>query len=181
MLRAVFAPRVIHELKLSFQLTVRKPPARLCNLPVVLFCGFELQLNPPSRPDNVEVARTSVAIILTCVVQLQRQVLVERMTDAATKTITGPNVQTPVVKHFVGDKPGEFFLIYLEWMLELHAISIAPGLDLRRAPASFEPTSISDSEFACRNPDGRAERYPIFRPMPTVWRPRLPMEIKRIE
>ena len=32
----------------------------------------ESQLNPPGRPDNVEVARTSAAIILTRIVQLQR-------------------------------------------------------------------------------------------------------------
>src|ERR1700730_9540683 len=103
------------------------------------------------------------------------------MTDAANKTITGPNMQTPIVKHFVGNKPGKFFLSYLEWMLNLHPISIAPGIDLRLAPASFEPTSISDSEFAYGNPDGCAERYPILRLMPTVWRPRLPMKIKSRE
>jgi hypothetical protein len=103
------------------------------------------------------------------------------MTDAAAKTITRPNVQTPVVKHFVGNKPGKFFLIYLEWMLDLQAIPIAPGIDLRMAPASFEPISIRDNEFAYGNPDGAAERYPIFRLMPAVWRPRLPMKIKRME
>src|SRR5205807_337114 len=103
------------------------------------------------------------------------------MTDAAAKTITGPDVQTPIVKHFVGNKPGKFFLVYLEWMLDLHSISIAPGTDLRRAPAPFEPISIRDSEFACRNPHGGAERRPIFRLMPAVWWPRLPMKIKRIE
>src|SRR5260221_1265831 len=107
--------------------------------------------------------------------------LVERMTDAAAKTITGPNVETSIVKYFVGNKPGKFLLIYLEWMLDLQAISIAPGIDLRLAPAAFEPISISDSEFANRNPDGGAERRPILRLMPTVWRPRLPMKIKRSE
>src|SRR2546422_7887369 len=103
------------------------------------------------------------------------------MTDSAAQTITGPNVQTPIVKHFIGNEPGKLFLIYLEWMLDLQAIPIAPGFDLRRAPAPFERISIRDSEFACRNPHGGAERRPIFRLMPTVWRPRLPMKIKRIE
>src|SRR6266853_875550 len=101
------------------------------------------------------------------------------MTDAAAKTITGPNVQTPIVKNFVGNKPGKFFLIDLEWMLDLQAISIAPGVDLRLAPASFEPISIRDSEFACRKPDGTAECCSIFRLMPPVWRPRLTMKVKR--
>src|SRR5882724_3879804 len=103
------------------------------------------------------------------------------MTDAHAKTITGPNVQTPIVKNFAGNKTGKFFLIYLEWMLDLQAISIAPGLDLRLAPASFEPTSIRDSEFACRNTNGGAERCPVFRLMSSVWRPRLPMKIRRVE
>src|SRR5258705_6576148 len=98
---------------------------------------------------------------------------VESMTDAAAKTIPGPNVQTPIVEHFVGNKPGKLFLIHREWMLDLGAISVAPGIDLRFAPASFEPISIRDSKFPHRNPNRSAERCSIFILMLPVWRSRL--------
>src|SRR5258708_28261958 len=103
------------------------------------------------------------------------------MTDAAAKTITGPNVQTPIVKNFVGNKPGKCFLIDLEWMLDLQAISIAPGVDLRLAPASFEPISIRDSEFPFRKPDGTAECGSIFRLMPPLWSPHLTTQFIRTD
>src|SRR5437870_13630214 len=103
------------------------------------------------------------------------------MTDAGTESITGPNVQTPVVEHFVRDKPGELFLIYGEGVLDLQTISIAPGVHLRTALAPLKPIAFDQSEFVNRNTKRRAQREPVFNLVPPVWRPGLATKIEKIE
>ena len=73
--------------------------------------------------------------------------LVERMGDAGAETITRPNVQAPVIKNLIENKPGELLLVQVEWMFELQSLAITPGVSLRLAPTVLEPVSIGNGEF----------------------------------
>jgi len=68
----------------------------------------------------------------------------------------------PVVKDFVRDIPGELRFLNRERMLDLAANAIAPGIDLRLAPAALEPVTLDQRELAGRKAQSRAQSKPVF-------------------
>ena len=98
-----------------------------------------------------------MAIVLAHVIQIECQVFVERMTDTGRKPIARPDMQTPVVENFVRNKPGERFFVYREWVFNLQAISVAPGVDLRGAFAPLKPIAFCQREFMDWETNRRAE------------------------
>jgi hypothetical protein len=66
-----------------------------------------LRLDSPRRANNVYIAGHAVAVILTQVIKLGREVFIECFAYADRKPIAHPGIETPIVEHFIGDKETE--------------------------------------------------------------------------
>src|SRR6266550_1488466 len=102
------------------------------------------------------------------------------MIGAKRKPVAHPIVLAPVIKHFVCDIAGELRVVDLEWMFELHAVAITPGINLRRAPAALNPVAIDQGELLNRKAHYRTQRQPFFAFRLAVGRARFAMKIERI-
>src|SRR2546423_7933399 len=115
-----------------------------------------LELESQRRADDVDVSRLAAAIVLPHVVKLAGDVLVEGVARADGCPVAYPVVHGPVIKDLVRNEPDEFRFLDLEWMLQPHAIAIAPRIDLRLAPSPLEPTAIAERELSAWPLKGRA-------------------------
>src|SRR5882762_2952680 len=66
-------------------------------------------------------------------------------------------------------------------MFQLNAVAIAPGINLRRAPAPFEPVAFDQRELLKRVTNRRAQRQSLFPLWFSVGRLGLAMKIGRVE
>src|SRR5260221_10982083 len=104
--------------------------------------------------------------------------LIEGMVGAKRKPVAHPIVLAPVIKHFVCDIAGELRVVNLEWMFELQAVAIKPGINLRRAPAALNPVALDQSERLKRKTHYRTPPQPVFAFRLSLGRARLAMKIK---
>src|SRR5947199_5201267 len=103
---------------------------------------------------------------------------IESMIGADAESVAHPIVEAPVVEHFVGDKEGELHLIDFERMLELHAVAIAPGINLRVAPAALKRIAVDQRELAERKTQRRSQRGSLFGLVFSIWRCGFAMKIR---
>src|SRR2546423_14387882 len=106
------------------------------------------QLKSQRRADDVDVSRLAAAIVLPHVVKIAGDVLVEGVARGDGCPGAYPVVHAPVIKDLFRNEPDEFRFLDLEWMLQPHAIAIAPRIDLRLAPPSLEPIAIAKRELS---------------------------------
>src|SRR5258708_4894973 len=103
--------------------------------------------------------------------------LIEDMAGADGKPVAYPVMQTPVIEHLVGNEPGEFGLLDLEWMFEQDPVATAPGIDLGFPPATLKPVAINQREFSDRLAHGSTQGETLFHLRLSIGRPRLAVKI----
>src|SRR5437762_9767185 len=101
------------------------------------------ELESQGRADNVDVSGLATPVVLPQVVKLAGEMLVEGVARADGGTVAYPIAHAPVIKDLIRNEPHELCLLDLEWMLQPHAIAIAPRIDLRLAPSTLEPVAIA--------------------------------------
>lgn len=74
--------------------------------------------------------------------------LIEGVVRANGDSVSHPVVLAPIVENLVRNIPGELSFPDGKRMLDLTANAIAPGIDLRVAPAALEPVTLDQGEFA---------------------------------
>src|SRR5439155_2241415 len=87
--------------------------------------------------------------------------LIEGVVRANGESVSHPVVLAPIVENLVRNKTGELSFPNGKRMLDLTASAIAPGIDLRVAPAALEPVTL-EGEFAGRKSQSRVRSQPIF-------------------
>src|SRR5262245_28984369 len=106
-----------------------------------------LKPNPPHCADDVKISGVCASVVLPHVINVQSELLIECVSHPDSGAVSHPIVQTPIVKNFVRNKPGEFCRFDIERMFQPDAIAVAPRIDLWIAPTPFKPIAISKSEL----------------------------------
>jgi hypothetical protein len=114
------------------------------------------------RADDVDVAWARASVILPHTINVKREMFVEGMADACSKSIPRPNVQTPFIKHLVTNRERKVCLSNPKRMLDQNGVAISPGIHLRLAPAAFEPVAVGERELSQGEAHGRTQRQTVL-------------------
>ena len=136
---------------------------------------------PHLRSENDDVARARAAVVLSHDVQIQREMFVEGVIGPDRKSVPHPVMLAPVVEDFVSDIPREIRFLNHKRMFDLAANAIAPGIDLRLAPAALEPVAFHQRELASRKTQSSAQSKPVFIFTLAMRRLSFAMKVKWIE
>src|SRR4029434_3904201 len=105
------------------------------------------------RSQNSKIAGTRYSVVLSHDVEIKREVFIEGVIAAHGSSITHPTAEAPIIEDFIRNVAGTLKVLNGEWMFNLAAYSIAPGVALRLAPAPLEPVAFDQSEFSDRKPE----------------------------
>src|ERR1041385_8757568 len=89
--------------------------------------GLEFEFQ--RRTDDVDVSGLAASIVLSHVIKLAGDMLVEGVARADGGPVAHPIAQSPVIKDLVRNEPHKILFLDFEWMLQAPAIAIAPRID----------------------------------------------------
>ena len=105
-----------------------------------------LQMKLEYRSDRVNVARMSMAVVLSHVVKVKREMFIDLPGYSKEDAVTNPCGRNRIVKDFVGHEPGELSLAEFYWMFNLQAIAVLREVWSRIVEVKLEAISIADGE-----------------------------------
>jgi len=96
----------------------------------------------------MKITRQCSPIVLSEIVNLQRDVLVKWLDDTCGESIPDPIVKAPVIKDFITGKHREFYSVWSNRMFDLEPVAISGGVDLRHSKAPLNKVSITETKLA---------------------------------
>ena len=95
----------------------------------------------------MKITRQCSPIVLSEIVNLQRDVLVKWLDDTCGESIPDPIVKAPVIKDFITGKHREFYSVWSNRMFDLEPVAISSRVNLGHTYAPLDKVSITETKF----------------------------------
>lgn len=102
------------------------------------------------RPDGVNVAGMRMTVVLSHVIEVECEMLVDLPAYPKVDAVTNPRGRNRIVKNFVGHEPGELSLAEAYWMINLQTIPVLCEVWSGVMEVKFDAVTIANGETSGR-------------------------------